>query len=403
MKKKFNNIYNLDGLMIHKKSWQVIKVINILRIFSSLHFFKIDYYPFDYKKYLIFYNELVKYAMCYSFIKFYKGIYIFFLKILNQNKFLKKNLGFEIQFLLICYQKYILKIIKDYIKKFKHFNKLKFKFIKLKKINYLQKYKFGKRIKKLTIKENLKMQFFSNLLKNEKNLKIIHHYVHSKFKKSFKKKVMYLKRKKTLRLLKKQFSNNLIFKKIRKKKTKKILYKKLRLNFKGNFLEKKESAINLFKILSKDKKKIIGFLKNRKKKFWRKYFLIKKYKRKILKRKKRTGILHFRMYYSNYYITLTDLSHNVIFSCSAGSVSDTNNKKTKMSNVVSLPIFYRIIFFLRAFKIKNLKFVFRNRIDKIFFNALHFFKKRGYKIKSFSFVKKAPHHLGQRKQKPRRI
>ena len=109
------------------------------------------------------------------------------------------------------------------------------------------------------------------------------------------------------------------------------------------------------------------------------------------------------MYYSNYYITLTDLSHNVIFSCSAGSVSDTNNKKTKMSNVVSMPIFYRILFFLRAFKIKNLKFVFRNRIDKIFFNALHFFKKRGYKIKSFSFVKKAPHHLGQRKQKPRRI
>jgi ribosomal protein S11 len=123
----------------------------------------------------------------------------------------------------------------------------------------------------------------------------------------------------------------------------------------------------------------------------------------VFRRKKRTGILYFRMYYSNYYITLTDLSSNVIFSCSAGSVSDTNNKKTKMSNVVAMPIFYRILFFLRAFKIRNLKFVIRNRMDKIFYNALTFFKKRGYKIKSFSFVQKAPHHLGQRKQKPRRI
>ena len=109
------------------------------------------------------------------------------------------------------------------------------------------------------------------------------------------------------------------------------------------------------------------------------------------------------MFYSNYYVTLTDLSHNVIFSCSAGSVSDTNNKKTKMSNVVSMPIFFRILFFLRAFRIKNLKFVVRNRMDKMCFSALKFFKKKGYRIRSFSFVKRGPHHLGQRTQKPRRI
>ena len=60
------------------------------------------------------------------------------------------------------------------------------------------------------------------------------------------------------------------------------------------------------------------------------------------------------MYYSNYYVTLTDLSHNVIYTCSAGSVSSSGNKKTKMSNVVAIPIFFRIAFFLRAFKIKNL-------------------------------------------------
>jgi hypothetical protein len=109
------------------------------------------------------------------------------------------------------------------------------------------------------------------------------------------------------------------------------------------------------------------------------------------------------MYYSNYYITLTDLSHNVIYTCSAGSVSSSNNKKTKMSNVIAIPIFYRINYFLKAFKIKNLKFVFRTRMDKMFFIALNFFKDKGYKMKSYSLIYKAPHHLGQRKQKPRRI
>ena len=109
------------------------------------------------------------------------------------------------------------------------------------------------------------------------------------------------------------------------------------------------------------------------------------------------------MFYSNYYVTLTDLSSNVIFSCSAGSVSSSNNKKTKMSNAVAMPILYRIVFFLKAFKIRNLKFVFRTRMDKMFFIALHFFKDRGYRIKSFSLVQRAPHHLGQRTQKPRRI
>ena len=109
------------------------------------------------------------------------------------------------------------------------------------------------------------------------------------------------------------------------------------------------------------------------------------------------------MYYSNYYVTLTDLSHNVIYACSAGSVSSSDNKKTKMSNAVALPIFFRIIFFLRAFKIRTLKFVFRARMDKMFFIALNFFQKKGYKIKTYSMVHRVPHHLGQRKQKPRRI
>ena len=54
---KKNNLYSLDGLLIKRKNLQIIKAINLLRIFSSLHFFKVDYYPFDYKKYIIFYNQ----------------------------------------------------------------------------------------------------------------------------------------------------------------------------------------------------------------------------------------------------------------------------------------------------------------------------------------------------------
>lgn len=251
------------------------------------------------------------------------------------------------------------------------------------------------------------MHFFSDLLKRKKNLQVVHHYLKNRFSKTLKKKVLYFRKKKfnTDNALRERFADNILNKKIRKRKKKKVLYKKLRLKFKGNFEQKTESANNLFKLLynDKSKKRIIFMLKKRNRKFRRKYFLIRKYKRLAFRRKKRTGILHFRKYYSNYYITLTDLSHNVIFSCSAGSVSDTNNKKTKMSNVVSMPIFFRIKFFLQAFKIRNLKFVFRNKMDKVFFNAIHFFTKRGYNIKSYSFVKRMPHHLGQRKQKPRRI
>lgn len=409
MVKNLKNIYSLDGLIIKKKNLQIIQVINMLRVFSSLRFFKIDYYPFGYDKFLKFYNDLVKFSIYKSYVVFLKGFNFYFKQILNKNLFLKKKLGYKIKYFLTWYQKNIIRVFgKLYLKKYKSFLQFKFRFKKLKKVIYLKKHKFGNRVKKTKkqiYRENIKMKFFSNLIKNKKNLQIIHHYIKNRYTKSLKRKHMYLKKNKknNSNHLRKIFSDNIIYRKIKKKR--KLLYKKLRINFKGNFMEKKESALKFFKILYKDKskKKIKWLLKRRKKKFIRKYFLIKKYKRIVTRRKKRTGILHFRMYYSNYYITLTDLSHNVIFSCSAGSVSETNNKKTKMSNVISMPIFYRLIFFLRAFKIRNLKFVFRNRIDKIFFSALHFFKKRGYKIKSFSFVQKAAHHLGQRKQKPRRI
>lgn len=128
---------------------------------------------------------------------------------------------------------------------------------------------------------------------------------------------------------------------------------------------------------------------------------MKKFKRMF--RKQRTAILHFKKYYSNYYITLTDLSYNVLFSCSAGSVSDTNNKKTKTSTVVTTPMFWKIMVFLKANRIRKLKYEIQNRGDKFFYNALHFFKKKRFRIKSISYIKKSPHHFGQREKKQRRI
>ena len=205
-------------------------------------------------------------------------------------------------------------------------------------------------------------------------------------------------RKKRSYVLKK-IAHGIIYKKPKKWQGKKIIFNH---KYKGSFKEKKAAAYKAYKSFYRNEKKIRRYLKRRRKKIIRKFLLIKKYKRIKFRRKRRTGILHFRKYFSNYYITLTDLSHNVIFTCSAGSVC-TGNKKTKMSNSVGIPIFYRLKFFLRAFKIRNLKFVFRTKIDKMYYIAYNFFKKKGFKIRSYSLIFRAPHHLGQRKQKPRRI
>lgn len=411
MNKKDNRLYSLGGLIIKKRNLQIIKVINMLRFFSSLYFFKIDYYPYSYDKYKKFFNELVKFVVYRNYLLNLNEFYFYFRTILNRNKIIKWKLGSEINFFLKEYKTKLISYVKKvHLKKYRQFLKLKFKFKfkNLKKINYLQKYRFKETVKKTRkqiIEENIKMQFFSNLVKRKNHLKIIHNYIKNRYKKSIKRRFLYLnkKKQKTTNRLIKDFSNDLVFKKIKRKR--KYIQIGPRNIFKGNYEERNKAANDYLNLIrkGKSKKKIKYIFKKRRKKFLRKYFLIKKYKRKIFRRKKRTGILHFRIYYSNYYITLTDLSFNVIFSCSAGAVSDTSNKKTKMSNVISIPIFYRMLFFLRAFKIRQLKFVCRDRLDKIFFDAVKFFKKRGYKIKSISFVKKAPHHLGQRKQKPRRI
>jgi len=85
------NVYSLDGLLLKKKDLQVIKVINILRIFSSLRFFKVDYYPFDYNKFLCFYNNLIKYIIFKKYLVHLKGVHFYFLNIFLKNKNLRKK------------------------------------------------------------------------------------------------------------------------------------------------------------------------------------------------------------------------------------------------------------------------------------------------------------------------
>jgi len=226
MAKNLKSIYSLGGLLIKKKSLHVIQAINILRVFSSLRFFKVDYYPFDYGKFVKFYNELVVFAMYHNYLKFFKGVYSYLLTILKNNVFFKKNLNSEMKFILKWYKKSIFKYIRrKYLNKYKTLLYHKFKFIRLRKIYYLQKVKFGNKVKKSKgqlLKENKKMEFFSNLVNKKKNLLVIHHYLSYRFKKSLKKKFLYLRKQKqnTKDFIRHKFSDEIVYKKIKKKKKK---------------------------------------------------------------------------------------------------------------------------------------------------------------------------------------
>jgi hypothetical protein len=84
-------------------------------------------------------------------------------------------------------------------------------------------------------------------------------------------------------------------------------------------------------------------------------------------------------------------------------VSTSNNKKTKTSTVVCIPMFFKILTILKAFRIKNLKFELKSGMDKHFRSAFEFFIKKHMQVKTISLVSRDPHHLGQRTNKPRRV
>jgi hypothetical protein len=229
VKKKLKSIYSLDGLLIRKKSLLIIKVINILRILSSLRFFKVDNYPFDYEKFVRFYNKLVKSIMYQYYLDNIKAYYYYFIDILINNNYFKNSEIFEIKKFLKRYRKAFIYNIRCKIDKFLNLLNHKFKFKKLKKIYYLKKFKYNRKVKKSKkqiLRENKKMQFFGNLVKNKKNLLVIHHYVTFRFKDSLKKKFRYFgkQKKNTSDFIRYRFSKYLITKEFRKKK--KLLYKK---------------------------------------------------------------------------------------------------------------------------------------------------------------------------------
>jgi ribosomal protein S11 len=334
---------------------------------------------------------------------FFKNLFLIIKNVLK-SKIIKDKI--RTQYLLKSLSKGVKKLLVIYKKngRFRILNKF---YLKKNRRRFLNHFKEEK-VLKLETKRSL---FKKRILKNKIKFLLFYDYLIYRYKKSFKKKILYFKKKKeyNLSFLKTKIASYYALKKRRRKRFIKPQYLHFFLrNKKKKYLAKQQKIDYVNKVIetiSKSRRKFRRVLRKRKKQFRRKYLLIKKYKKLKLRRKKkiRTGILHFRSYYSNYYVTLTDLSFNVICSFSAGSVSESNNKKTKMSKVVAMPIFFRVLQFLRAYKIKGLKVVIRNRMDKMFYTALDFFKKNGYKFRSFSFANRKAHHLGQRTKKPRRI
>lgn len=181
---------------------------------------------------------------------------------------------------------------------------------------------------------------------------------------------------------------------------KKITYKKYSFFYIKNFISSVKKNNKLLKCLYSNILKLD--INNKLSNLFDKY----KYKRSLEKKfekKDRTAILHFKKCETNYIITITDLSFNVIFTCSAGMVSDTNNKKTKITSAVCISMFLKLIEHLKNYQIKNIRFQLINKFDIFFYNAFNFFRRRGFKIQAISYINKDAHHLGQRKRKPRRV
>ena len=388
------------GKLIKKETRKdTILFFNILRIFLLMRFFKVKNPIHDYDAFIktekLFNNALItKDVFFYNFFLILKNVKkSIILKDKIYIKFLLNKLNKGAKFLFRAF-----KVLRNY-RLWKKF------YLKSKKKRLLYKYFLQEKVVELETNESL---FIKRFFKNKAKFILLYDYLVYRYKKSFKKKIIFFRKKKinNYSFLRQKIVSYFIYKRRRRKKFIKKKYSHLHLrDKKKRYLskDKKIEYINkLFDTLTKSKRRFKRVIRRRKFLFRRKYSLIKKYKRLRIK-KTRMGILHFRSYYSNYYVTLTDLSYNVICSFSAGSVSESNNKKTKMSKVVAMPIFFRILQYLKAYRIRRLKVVIRNRMDKMFYSALGFFKQKGYKFKSFSFVSRNAHHLGQRTKKPRRI
>jgi ribosomal protein S11 len=79
----------------------------------------------------------------------------------------------------------------------------------------------------------------------------------------------------------------------------------------------------------------------------------------FLKNKK--AYIYFRRNATKIVVTLTDLDHKVIFSCGTGAID--GSRRFRRSPYVIEPIFLRVLFFLRMYKIFVLDIILRMRIS----------------------------------------
>jgi ribosomal protein S11 len=125
--------------------------------------------------------------------------------------------------------------------------------------------------------------------------------------------------------------------------------------------------------------------------------------KRYLKKPYRYVNLHLRNTLSNYFITLTDKQGNVLLSQTAGKVSFSSRKKQKISPYIIRPMLKNIFKLLNKLKIKNIHLIFRTKLTRHINNFLYYLKFSNIRIKKMLFLRRIPHHFGQRKQKAKRL
>ena len=430
--KKLNLIKNFSLNKKYSKliGLKIYRLILILRLFnvifplqdlkkkikSNLRY-KMDYILFGFDNIIFGIKFLLKYYVN-------KKIFFFLRPLKNLIKIikLKKNKFFKKYIVYLSNNK---KVLKNNVRKYfdigikLDINKTKQKrIVSIKFIKFLKRLQNEKSIINVSLLKKKKKKLSEKQIKFFKKLILQQKSIRSNIKNNkinLLKLYQYIGQRKGF-VFKKKIKNNIFYNfKINnhlKKIVSRLFFNKYYFNRKLFLIRrydlglKKYNFVSFLKTWFKNKhvfnlRKLKIFLKKRKKKF--KFFLNKLRKLKTRYKKTKTAILHFRSYDSNYYITLTDLSYKVIYSCSAGMVSTSNNKKTKTSTVVCIPMFFKLLTILKAYGIKNLKFELKSGMDKYFRSAFDFFVKKQMQVKTISLVSRDPHHLGQRTNKPRRV
>ena len=116
---------------------------------------------------------------------------------------------------------------------------------------------------------------------------------------------------------------------------------------------------------------------------------------------KSIGILVFSKSFSNIFITLLDLKRRLIIVKTSGSSHVGFSKRKKISpNAVEF-IVKKLFFYLKFYKILNLKIIFKTRVSTHTYNFVKLLLKRGFRILTIESRKRVPHN-GCRQRKIRR-